>query len=177
MALKRRKKFIRFALAGLLLIDVALIGASWRTGAPRPDQTELNLLRRQHDLLAADVARGERIRKELPAVEEQGDAFFKDQLPPQGTAYSAVVDNLGEVARTAGLRAEDVTFRQHDPDKRGVLLIEIGATVNGDYPSVVRFINGLERSKNFYVLDGLTLAAGSGGNLRLNLRLRTYFRT
>jgi hypothetical protein len=41
----------------------------------------------------------------------------------------------------------------------------------------VRFINGLERSKNFYVLDGLSLAAGSGGNLRLNLRLRTYFRT
>jgi hypothetical protein len=176
--LRRRKQLIRGALVALLLVDVVLIGINWRMAtAPRPDQSALTLLKRQRDLLAADVARGERIRKDLPAVEQQCDAFFKEQLPAEGKAYSAIVDNLGEVARAAGLRAGDVTFNQHNPDNRGVLLVEIGATVNGDYPSVVRFINGLERSKNFYVLDELSLAAGSGGNLRLNLRLRTYFRT
>ncbi len=175
--LRRRKKLIRWALAGLLLFDVLLIGINWRIAtAPRPDETQLLLLKRQRDLLAADVARGERIRRELPTVDQQSAAFFMDQLPPAAKAYSAIVDNLGEVASAAGLRAGDVTFNQHAADKRGVLLVEIGATVNGDYPSVVRFINGLERSNNFYVLDELSLAAGSGGNLRLNLRLRTYFR-
>jgi hypothetical protein len=50
--------------------------------------------------------------------------------------------------------------------------------VSGDYSSVVRFVNNLEHSDTFYVLDGLALAAnGSGGQLRLNLQLRTYFRS
>jgi hypothetical protein len=175
---KTRKTLIQVALGGVLLADLVLVGVNWHLAtAPRPDQSELTLLKRQHDLLAADVKRGEQIRRDLPAVEKQCDDFFKDQLPPAGGAYSAVLDNLGQVAREAGLRAEDLTFHQHDADKHGVLLVEIGATVNGSYPSVERFINGLERSNSFYVLDELSLAAGSPGNLRLNLRLRTYFRS
>jgi hypothetical protein len=47
---------------------------------------------------------------------------------------------------------------------------------------VVRFINGLEHSGNFYVLDGLALAGSGSGSvgdmrLKLNLQLRTYFRS
>ena len=55
--------------------------------------------------------------------------------------------------------------------------IEISTVVDGDYASLVRFINGLEHSNNFYVLDNLALAAGSAGVLKLNLQLRTYFRS
>ena len=175
---KPRKNLVRWALGALLLGDVGLAGVNWRMAAtPQPDPSALVLLKRQRDLLAADVARGEKISKELPAIEQQCDTFFKQELPEAGAGYSTVVDSLGEVARTAGLQTENVTFRQHDADKRGIILVEIGATVNGDYPSVVRFINGLEHSEKFYVLDELGLAEGSAGNLRLNLRLRTYFRT
>src|ERR1700674_5867609 len=152
--IKRRQKVIRWALGGVFLVDVLLVGVIWRLEAtPSPDQSEINLLRRQHDLLAADVVRGERIQKELPAVGKQCDAFLKAQLPSARGEYSAVVDNLGAVARTAGLQAENVSFRQHDADKRGIILVEVAATVNGDYPSVVRFIDGLQHSSNFYVLD------------------------
>ncbi len=173
-----RQKLVRWGLGVVLFADLVLAGLSWRMAtAPRPDPSELNLLRQQHDLLAADVARGEQIRRELPAVEQQGNAFFQERLPAAASGYSVVVDNFGEVARSAGLRTDNVTFRQHNPDNRGVIAVEISATVNGDYPSVLRFINGLERSDTFYVLDELSLAAGSEGNLRLNFRLRTYFRT
>src|SRR5215471_7905667 len=97
---RRQKTLVRWALAGLLLLDVLLIGINWRMAtAPRPDQSTLTLLKRQRELLAADVARGERIRKDLPAVEQQSNEFFKDQLPPAAKAYSAIVDNLGEVAQ------------------------------------------------------------------------------
>jgi hypothetical protein len=175
---KRKRTLIRWVLGAVLLVDLILVGAIWRVSTtPRAGQADIALLRRQHDLLAADVARGVRIRETLPAVEQQCDTFLHDQLPPVASGYSSVVDNLGEVARTAGLRTENVSYRQHDPDNHGIIVVEIGATVNGDYPSVVRFINGLERSNNFYVLDGLQLAESSVGNVKLNLRLRTYFRT
>ena len=54
----------------------------------------------------------------------------------------------------------------------------MSATVEGAYPGLVKFINGLERSQNFYLLDSLALASGMGGTgVRLNLQLRTYFRS
>lgn len=56
--------------------------------------------------------------------------------------------------------------------------LEIATAVEGDYDSLVQFLNKLEHSDNFYVLDGLSLNSSTGsGKLRLNLQLRTYFRT
>lgn len=42
---------------------------------------------------------------------------------------------------------------------------------------MIRFINGLERSKNFYLVDGLRLASASPGTIRLEIEMHTYFRT
>jgi hypothetical protein len=53
-------------------------------------------------------------------------------------------------------------------------------TVSGDYASVARFINGLQRSEKFYIVDDLTLSESQGRNangaLSVALHLRTYFR-
>jgi hypothetical protein len=182
--LTRKKALIQWAIGALLVIDLVLVGLNWRlASAPRTPRTELALLRRQHALLAADVARAEQIRKNMPSTDHECDTFFTQNLRPAGSGYSSLVSDLGAVAREAGLSTENITFRQHTADRRGVVEIEIGEVVNGDYQSVVRFINGLEHSGNFYVLDGLALAAGSAPGsagdmkLKLNLQLRTYFRS
>jgi Tfp pilus assembly protein PilO len=173
-----KKNSIRWVLGAVLALDLILAGINWQMAAsPGTSRDALLLLRRQHSLLQADTARAELIRNQLPEIEQQGDLFFTSNLRPSGTGYSSLVSDLGSLAAASGLQAENYAFRQHQPDKRGVMEVEIGTVVNGDYASVVRFINGLERSDTFYVLDGLSLAAGSSGQLRLNLQLRTYFRT
>ena len=175
---KSTQKLIRWLLGAVLIADLALAAVNWQIdAAPRDPQDELRLLRQQHALLAADVARAQQIRVNLPAVELHSGAFFQQQIAPSQSGYSALIENLGALAGAAGVRTGNVTFRQGAPDKRGVVEVEIGASVNGDYPNIVRFINGLEHSDTFYVLDGLTLAADTSGGLGLNLRLRTYFRT
>jgi hypothetical protein len=55
--------------------------------------------------------------------------------------------------------------------------VEINAVVEGDYSALVKFINGLERSKNLYLIDSLALTAGHEGGARLSLVMRTYFRS
>ena len=42
---------------------------------------------------------------------------------------------------------------------------------------MIQFINGLEHSKNFYLLHALELDTSSSGIIRLKLGVRTYFRT
>ena len=176
---KSTQKLIRWLLGLVLVADLALAAVNWRmASAPRDPDAELHMLRQQRALLAADIARAKKIRAELGDVEQEGDAFFKQQIVPEETGYSGLSENFGKLARTRPACAPATSpIARAEPDKRGVIEIEIGATVSGDYPNIVRFINGLEHSETFYVLDSLTLGAGSSGGLGLNLHLRTFFRS
>src|SRR5579872_4833972 len=176
---KRTKTIVRVLLGLVVAADIVLAGINWQmAAATRTPQAELSLLKRQHALMDADITRAETIRTTLPAVEQQCDNFFKQNFRPITSGYSSVISDFGSLSRGAGLQAENLNFHQHEPDKRGVTEVDIAAVVDGDYSSVVRFVNDLEHSDTFYVLDGLSLAAsGSGGQLKLNLQLRTYFRS
>jgi Tfp pilus assembly protein PilO len=176
---KRTKTIIRVILGLVVAADIVLAGINWQmAAATRTPQAELNALKREHALMDADITRAETIRTALPAVEQQCDDFFKQNFRPITSGYSSVISDFGSLSRGSGLQAENLNFHQHEADKRGVTEVDISAVVNGDYSSVVRFVNDLEHSDTFYVLDGLSLASsGSGGQLRLNLQLRTYFRS
>jgi Tfp pilus assembly protein PilO len=176
---KKTKTIIRVILGVVVAVDIILAGFNWQmASANRTPQSELNALNRQHALMAADVTRAETIRTTLPAVEQQCDTFFRLNFRPITSGYSSVISDFGALSRGAGLQAENLSFRQHEADKRGVKQVDISAVVEGDYSSVVRFVNDLQHSDTFYVLDGLSLAtSGSGGQLKLNLQLRTYFRS
>jgi Tfp pilus assembly protein PilO len=176
---KRIKTIIRVILGVIVVVDLTLAALSWQMAdANRTPQSELNAVKRQHSLMAADITRAETIRTTLPAVEQQCDSFFRQNFRPITSGYSSVISNFGSLSRGAGLQAENLNFHRHDADKRGVTEVDVSAVVDGDYSSVVRFVNDLEHSDTFYVLDGLSLAAsGSGGQLKLNLQLRTYFRS
>jgi Tfp pilus assembly protein PilO len=175
--LKRNNK-IRWVLAVILLADVVLIGVRWRLNGSSHVQpgnlTRLGMLEKQY---RADNTRLERFKTELPADEKQWDEFFTTHFHAAGAGYSAISEDLGSLSRSAGLRSDTLSFHQHPADARGLMQVDISTAVEGDYEGLIQFLNKLEHSDNFYVLDNLTLATSSVGKLRLNVQLRTYFRT
>jgi Tfp pilus assembly protein PilO len=177
-AILHRNNLIRAALAVILIADAALIGIQWKlSNSPHVeagDLTRLTLLEKQY---RADNTRLERFRAELPTDEKQWDEFFNTHFHPAGAGYSAISEDLGDLSRTAGLRSDSISFHQHAPDARGLMQVDISTAVEGDYDNLVQFLNKLEHSDNFYVLDSLALAPSTVGKLRLNVQLRTYFRT
>jgi Tfp pilus assembly protein PilO len=175
---KTRKNAIRGGIAVILALDLLLIGINWRLStSPNSSREQLRALIRQRDLMAADNRRADAIKKSLPEVQMETASFFKDDFRPMGAGYSSVEDDLGALAKEAGLQITSTRFRDRAIDKRGVDEISITLSMEGAYPSLVSFINSLERSKNFYVLDSLSLDSSSEGALRLNLEMRTYFRS
>jgi Tfp pilus assembly protein PilO len=177
-AILKRNKIIRVALAVVLAGDIILIGLNWRlNGSPHIQTTDLNRLSMLDKQYHADNARLERFRAELPADEKEWDSFFTTHFHPATAGYSAISEDLGQLSTSAGLRSDNVSFHQHPPDARGLMQIDISTGVEGDYGSLIQFLNKLGHSDNFYVLDSLSLASSSAGKLRLNLQLRTFFRT
>ncbi|HXC32013.1 MAG TPA: hypothetical protein VNZ56_06030 [Verrucomicrobiae bacterium] len=175
---QHRNNVIRVLLGIVLLADVVLLGTQWKlNSSPHVQRTDLNRLSMLEKQYRADDSRLDRFRSELPADEKQWDEFFTTHFHPAGAGYSAISEDLGNLSRTAGLRSDTISFHQHDPDARGLMQVDISTAVEGDYDNLVQFLDKLEHSDNFYVLDSLALASSSVGKLRLNVQLRTYFRT
>jgi Tfp pilus assembly protein PilO len=103
---------------------------------------------------------------------EQIDAFFKKRIPSD---YSVISSRIGELAVTSGVRLSRVQYAQEKP---GIELTEISmdAGISGDYPSIMRFINSLERDRIFFIIRGMSLTGQQGGLVNLRLRVSTWLR-
>jgi Tfp pilus assembly protein PilO len=173
------KKLILCALGVLLVADLVLVFVLWQSTREGVEsmRAQLGRLQTEAKLLKADVARGDAIRASLPKVGKDCDAFYHDAFLDAAGGYSAIEEDLGTIATKAGLRTASIVFGQKEVKDRGVILVTVSDSVEGDYPAIIQFINGLERSKYFYLLNDLHLDTASAGAIRLHLELRTFFRT
>jgi hypothetical protein len=173
------KLWIGIALGVVLALDLALAVFLWRVSLQQPQElrTQRDSLTLQAKKLRADVERGEKIRASLPQAGKDCDAFYQQSFLDSPTGYSRIESDLDAIATKSGVKISGFTFKQKELKDRGVTEIEITTDLDADYPAVIQFINGLERSKNFYLLDSLHLASATTGGIRLDLDLHTYFRT
>lgn len=173
------KLLTTIALAILLVVDIGLGIFLWRSSRQQPEdlRAELNQLTARAKLRKADVARGTEIRTSLPQVSKDCSKFYEDTFLDKSAGYSSVIADLSTIAGKAGLRTSDTSFKENEVKDRSLTEVAISTSVEGSYSSVIKFINGLEQSKNFYLLNDLHLASASGGMIKLQLDLRTYFRT
>lgn len=174
------KKAVTGALCLLCAADLGLAYFLWQGAREGPESktAQRNRLELQAKLLKADVERGEKIKASLPQVGKDCDGFYQSDFLPAANGYSAIVAELTEITHKAGLKSDGLSFQQKALKDHGVTQIVMKTTVEGDYPAIIEFIHALERSKNFYLLDNLTLASGGATSvIKLNLDLRTFFRT
>jgi hypothetical protein len=177
-----RKRIIMVGVVLLVLADVGLVVYSWQlASAPHAPERQLAVETRQHNLLKEDIKRAQKIRDDIPATQKDC-GHFEQTLFPASSGYSAVTSELRSTARKSGILIEDITLKQTEIASRGMTEVIIDVTVDGDYKSVIGFLNGLQRSDNLYAVDFLTLGSentnqASSNLIKVALHLRTYFRT
>ena len=176
-----QKRAILVVVGLLLAADIGLAIYSWQLGSsPHTPQKEFDEQTIKLGVLKTDIKSAQSIKDNMPATRKDCEKF-EQSLPPAGTVSSSITAELDEIAKKAGLQIVTETGRQKEIPNRGMVERTIEVTVNGGYGSVVRFVNGLQRSQRFYVVDGLQLATdaqaqAANGAIRVGLHLRTYFR-
>jgi Tfp pilus assembly protein PilO len=117
----------------------------------------------------------------MPGTKADCDRF-DDSLPLARQGYSVITTEFEQLGRESGLQISSLDFRPADLAARGMTELLVDVKVAGNYKSVVRFINGVQRSQNYYVLDSLSLAKdtagtpGSTGTVNVDLHLKSYFK-
>jgi len=176
-----KRQMILVGLGLLLAADLALAGYSLQAStALRTPMAQLEADSRKLGLLSADIERAEKIRHDLPATVADCNRF-DGSLLPASTGNSAVTAELDELAKKSGLQIQSLNFRHKEIAGRNLTQVDLDTTVIGDYTNIVKFMNNLQRSQNFYIVESLNLQAegqsGKPGGMRIGLRMRTYFRT
>jgi Tfp pilus assembly protein PilO len=177
-----RKRAILGVVIFLVLADAALAVYSWElSSATRTPQQQIAAETKQLELRKADIKRAKDIQASIPAIQKDCDQF-EHSLFPARLGYSSVSSEFASIAKKAGIHLGDLSFKQTAIPERKLAEVAVDATVNGDYKSVIQFLNGVQRSPNIYEVESLTLAnenanQGPANVIKVVLHLKTYFWT
>lgn len=175
-----KRRAILTVLSIFVAADIALAVYSYQlASAPYTPQKQFDNQSLKLKLLQKDIKSAQGIKDDMPVTRGDCDKF-EQSLPPESVGSSTMTSDLDAIAKKAGLQNLTFTSKQKGLSGWPITEMHIDMTVNGDYASVARFINGLQRSEKFYILDDLTLSESQGKNangaLSVALHLRTYFR-
>lgn len=169
--------FAGVALLGLvnlyLLVHMAF---AWRAAT---SQNAEALAQQTVNMRAAEIAKKplEGLDAKLALATTDADRFYKQRLP---FANSEVASELGALAKKQGVKLTRVQY-SYGPVMAGttgaLTEVRMDASLSGDYRPLVLFMNGLERDKMFFLIDGVTLTGQQSGTVGLRLKLTTYLRS
>jgi Tfp pilus assembly protein PilO len=110
----------------------------------------------------------------------QGDleTIYKKVLSDKKTGVPAIREELEQLASSLEVNRQSVSYQYELLPEFGLRHFILSVPVEGAYRDIRKFINGIERSEHFLILDRVDLSAekseGTGDNLLLNFQLSTY---
>jgi type IV pilus assembly protein PilO len=166
---------LHFAGVGLLLILNLVLGVrlflAWRTVRDAgPEQ--LQQRQTAYRALQLEMSPLHGLPQKVDLSRTQADEFYTARFPAVYSTVSAAVNDL------ATKNSVRLTSLAYSPKRAlpGLIELRLDASLSGEYAPLMHFINGLERSKTFFLIYGITLTGQQGGLVNLRLRLITYLR-
>ncbi len=163
--------------AGFTVLLVLAIGLAIRLGldwAAMDSHSSEVLASKQVELRALEFQtaplRG--LDQRVEKSREQMQAFDKKRIPAN---YSLISSRIGDLQVASGVRLSRVQYTQGKPDS-GLTEISMDAGITGDYLSIMRFVNSVERDQTFFIIRAMTLTGQQSGQVNLRMQLSTWLR-
>ncbi len=164
--------FAGFVLLLLLAVGLAIrLGLDWAVMDSHANevfadkQVQMRALEVQTAPLRGLDQRVAKARKQLAD-------FYQKRIPPN---YSSIDARIAELQISSGVRLSRVQYTQGKPGP-GLTEITMDAGISGDYPSIMRFVNSIERDPMFFIVRAMALTGQQGGLVNLRLRVSTWLR-
>ena len=173
----RTHRRLRAALTALLGIVAVLLFLLVRSPG-RTEQERRDDLARLTARLATEKQQVQQLRdlkQKVQAATNNEQDFAKENFLARNGAFSEMLIDLERLATENHVKPGDVTYALNEKDnKLGWINVDANLVVEGNYTDLVRFLNKLEQSKLFWIVESLGVSNRSNQQLRLNLRAATY---
>lgn len=173
--LTRTRHKLKVAIISLLALDAVaavlffspLIGSS----LSRKEELQRLTIEQRQKTKQVEPLRG--LDKKVALAKTEIDQFYRDRIP---TRESVISDEMGKLASENGVKLGQVKYETKEPEQVGLTPVFMEANCQGDYLHVVRFVNALERSKTFFLVNTVVLGDAQGGTVKLQMKVESYLR-
>lgn len=172
--LRRTRKNLKTALAVMAGVDLlaAVVYISPLVGSAETRRQEMNQLQTELITKTRQVAPLKDLPHKVVVANNQIAEFYKRRFPAQG---SQIATEFGKVAAATGVTIEQVRYKVGEESVQ-LQKVEMEADLVGNYTSLAKFINALERDEMFFIINSVTLGGQPQGSVKLGMKLETYLK-
>jgi Tfp pilus assembly protein PilO len=153
---------------GSAAVLLSPVGESKAVRAQRLDRLRMEVRSKTAE---AESLRG--IDHKVLTAKDQVAQFYVERLP---SGYASVSEEIGKVAGAAGVKLSTGRYHADPANVGGLQFLHVEVAIVGDYFQVVKFINGLEREKMFFVIDSISLTQQHEGIVQLQIKIDALMR-
>lgn len=178
---RKDPRFIaRAVLATLLFLNlIAVYMVVYPIGGSAEQlEQEIATLRQSIQQRQAAMTRMRALVSKIETGRATGDQFLGQYFMDRRTSSSAILTELDQAAKGAGMRPKERSF-VYDPieGSETLSMMTVVANYEGTYGDLLEFVNKLDKSPRFLILDTLTAAPQAGGaNLNVQIKFNTFVR-
>ena len=180
VAIKEPRVLLRAIVGTLLAANlVAAVMAFKPFGGSAADlRREQQALRVQLGRLQARAATSKRLVEKVETARREGDQFLAKYVMDRRTMSSTIQDELNRTAKEAGIKALPATLDLEPIEGSDTLeMMSISAGYEGTYAELTKFVNLLDKSPRFLIIENMQTAPQQGGQaLNVTLKLDTFVR-
>lgn len=176
----RDPRVLMRGLIGLLLaanLVMAVIAFKPFGGSADDLRSEQASLESQLVNLQKRVEASKRLVEKVNVAREQGDQFLGKYFMDLRTTASQIDEELLKDAKESGIKQLPTTY-EHEPIEGSDTLEMLSVTygLEGTYENLTKFINLLDKSPRFLIIDGMQTNAPqqNGKVLSVQIKLRTF---
>lgn len=178
-ALKDTRVIVRIVLGMLLAANLAAAALAFHLFDETPEQSARQVQRTRQQVLAAVVKLNHtrQIAGKVEKGREEGTRFIATYMTSRRTTYSTILNELNEMAAQSQMISKDsVIGIEAIPGTDSLDMLTITASFQGQYQNLVKFVNALDKSKRFLIIQTLTAIPQQNGMLQVALKLNTFIK-
>ena len=174
-ATRKDPRFIARAGIGTLLLAnlIAAYAVFYPVGGSAEElDAQISTMRSQLQQRQAAMARTRSLVSKIEQARTSGDQFLTEYFMDRRTASSTILSELDRAAKEAGMRPKERSFA-YDPieGSETLSMMTVVANYEGTYGDLLQFVNRLDKSAKFLILDTLMASPQQGGNV-LNVQVK-----
>jgi type IV pilus assembly protein PilO len=173
--LRQTRKDIKTSLAIMVAVDVVAVAVllSPLVGSTDSRRQELNQLWSELQIKTHQVEPLRNLDKKVISANAQIAEFYKKRFPAQD---SQIASEFGKLAAANGVTIEQAKYKVVPEETGGLHPVEMDADLSGNYVSLAKFINALERDDMFFIISSIQLGGEQKGPIKLQMKLQTYLK-
>jgi hypothetical protein len=176
-ALKETRVIVRGVLGLFLIANLVAAGFAFHLFDDSPEQLARQVQSTRQQTLAAIVKlnHSRQIAGKVEKGREEGSQFIDTYMTSRRVTYSTILNELNETATQAQMTPKDSVIGIEAVQGTDSLdMLTVTASFQGQYQNLVKFINSLDKSKRFLIIETLTATPQQNGNLQVTLKLNTF---